>query len=152
MINEGVLFGTSTLHLYIKGHTQNYCDHAFNSLKALYQKQNAVTFDDWCEILNTRNNIEVIQMFHEKFIDLETFINYLYDRPDPKTANINNVLQVKKSRHTLVIIRSPMARKIINIFKHLKNIEKPKVREENRVTFLKFRRFVVPVDQYYWMQ
>ena len=35
MINEGGLFGTYTLHLYIKGHTKNDCDRAFNILKVL---------------------------------------------------------------------------------------------------------------------
>ena len=44
MIKEGVLFETATYHLYIKGRTKIYCDRAFNSLKALYRKQNVFTF------------------------------------------------------------------------------------------------------------
>ena len=35
-------------------------------------------------------------MIHEKFFDLASFMDDLYDRPDPKTVNINNVFQVKK--------------------------------------------------------
>ena len=38
MIREGVFFGMATLNLYIKVHTQNYCDRAFNSPKVLYRK------------------------------------------------------------------------------------------------------------------
>ena len=38
--------------------------------------------------------LNFIQMFHEKLFDLESFL-YIYDRPDPKTVNINNVFQAK---------------------------------------------------------
>ena len=43
----------------------------------MYQKQNVFTFEKFCEIFNTRNNVEVIQMFHENFFDLESFLNDL---------------------------------------------------------------------------
>ena len=46
--------------------------------------------------MNTRNNVDVIQIFHENFFDLESFLNNLYNRPDPKTVNTNHVFQVKK--------------------------------------------------------
>ena len=39
MVKEIELSGTATLHLYIKGHTNNDCDHVFNSLKLLYRKK-----------------------------------------------------------------------------------------------------------------
>ena len=65
MITEGGLFGTATFHLYIKVHTKNDCDRAFNSLKVMYRKQNISTFEKCCEIFNTINNVEVIQIFHE---------------------------------------------------------------------------------------
>ena len=42
-------------------------------------------------------------------------------------------------------------RRIINISKHLKKIEKPKVNVEKRVKLAKFHPFVVPEDQDYWM-
>ena len=96
MINERGFFGTATLYFYIKGHTKNCCDCAFNSLKVLYRKQNVFAFEKCCENLNTSNNVEVIQMFHETFFDLESFMNDLYNRTDPKTANINNAFQLKK--------------------------------------------------------
>ena len=48
MIKEGGLFGTDTLYSYIKGHTNNYCNRAFNSLKVLYWKQNVFTFEKCC--------------------------------------------------------------------------------------------------------
>ena len=35
-------------------------------------------------------------MFHEKLSDLESVLDDLYDKPDPKTVNINHVFQVKK--------------------------------------------------------
>ena len=35
-------------------------------------------------------------MFHEKFFDLELFLNDLCNIPDPKTFNINHVFQVEK--------------------------------------------------------
>ena len=47
-------------------------------------------------MLNTINNVEFIQMFHEKFFNLELFLDDIYDIPDPKTVNINHVFQVKK--------------------------------------------------------
>ena len=95
MIKEGGIFGTATFHFYIKGHTNNDCDLAFNSLKVLYREKNVFTFDKYCEILNTSNNFEVIQIFHEKFLDLESFLNDRYERPYPKTVNINHVFRVK---------------------------------------------------------
>ena len=110
MTKEGGLFETATLHLYIKGHTNNYCGCAFNSLKVMYRKQNVFTFEKCYEIFNTRNNVEVIQMFHENFFDLESFLDDLYDRPDPKIVNINHVLQVKRSWHTLVMVKSSIMR------------------------------------------
>ena len=96
VINDGGFFGAATFHFYIKGHTNNDCDHAFKILKLIYPKQNVFTFERCCEILNTINNVEIIQIFHEDFLDLESFLNGFYKRPDPKTININHVLQVKK--------------------------------------------------------
>ena len=95
MIKEGGLFGTATLNFYIKGHTKNWCDHTFNSLKVLYQKQNVFTFENLCGILNTIKNAEVIQIFHERFFDLVSLLDYIYDRPYPKIFNVNHVFQVK---------------------------------------------------------
>ena len=58
------------------------------------------TFEKFCENLNARYNVEVIQMFHENFFDLESFLDDLYERPDPKTFNINHVFQVRiESEH-----------------------------------------------------
>ena len=96
MIKQRGFFGTDNFHLYIKVHTKNDSGRAFNSLKVLYWKRNFFTFEKCCEILNTRNNVEVIQIFHEKFLDLESFLNDRYERPYPKTVNINHVLQVKR--------------------------------------------------------
>ena len=42
-------------------------------------------------------------------------------------------------------------RKIRNIFKHLKRIEKQNIWVEKRVTLAKFLRFFFPEDQDYWM-
>ena len=70
IIKEVEFFVTATLHFYIKPHTKNDRDCAFNSLKVLYQNQHVFIFENCCEILNTRNNVEVIQMSHEKFFDL----------------------------------------------------------------------------------
>ena len=64
IIKERGLFGTATLHFYIKGHTKNDCDCAFNSPNMLYRRQNVFNFEKCCDILNTSNNVEVIQMFH----------------------------------------------------------------------------------------
>ena len=98
MIEEGGFFGTATLHFYIKIHTKNDGDRAFNSLKVLYRKQNIFTFEKCCENLNTSNNVEFIQMPHENFSDLELFLNDICNIPDPKTVNINFILLVKKER------------------------------------------------------
>ena len=38
-----------------------------------------------------------------------------------------------------------------NIFKHLKQLEKPEIMVKERFTLAKFRRFAVPKNQYYWM-
>ena len=48
-------------------------------------------------------------------------------------------------------INAQKKRRIRNIFKHIKQIEKPKIRAEKRVMLAKFCRFVVPEHQYYWM-
>ena len=106
---------TYTLHLYIKGHTSNDCDHVFNSLKMLYWKQHFFNFEKCCKILNTNNNVEVIQIFHENFFDLESFLNHIHDIPDPKTTNVNHVFQVKKICHALVIVKSSMVRQSLSI-------------------------------------
>ena len=95
MIKEGGFFATDNLHFYIKGHTNNDCDRIFNSLKVLYWKQTVFNFEKFCEILNTSKNIEIIQTFHEKLFDLASFLDDLYNIPDPKTVNINHVFQVK---------------------------------------------------------
>ena len=70
IIKNGGLFGADTLNFYIKGHTNNYYDRAFNGLKVLYQKKNVFTLEKFCEIFNINNNVEVIQVFHEKSFDL----------------------------------------------------------------------------------
>ena len=99
---------------YIKFQNNNDRDHVFNILRMLNRKQNLFTLEKYCEILNASNNVEVIQMFHENFFDLESFLNDLYDRPDLKTFNINYVFQVKNSRHALVIVNSSMVRESLN--------------------------------------
>ena len=48
-------------------------------------------------------------------------------------------------------INAQRKRRVRNIFKHLNQLEKPKIMVENRVTLEKFCRFVVPEDKYYWM-
>ena len=55
----------------------------------------SLPFENCCEMLNTSNNVEVIKIYHEKFLDLESLLNDIYNRLDPKTANINHVIQVK---------------------------------------------------------
>ena len=67
IIKQVGLFGTATLHFYIKGHTKNECDREFNILKVLYWKKNVFTFEKCCEILNTKKNVEVIIMLHDFF-------------------------------------------------------------------------------------
>ena len=142
IIKEGGFFGASTLHFYIKGHTKNSFERTFISLRALYQKKKFFTLERCCEILNTRNNVEVIQMFHEHFFDLVSFMDDLYDRTDPKIININHVFQVKKESAHIGYCQEfhgeaesehnykkggtyiNLQRKIIirNIFKHLKQL------------------------------
>ena len=101
-------------------------------------------------------------MFHDNFFDLVSFLYGLYDRLDTKTVNINHVFQVKKeSTHigyrryfyreadseqnhkkdnTYRNVQSK--RRIRNIFKHLNQIEKPKIGVKKRITLAKFRRFL----------
>ena len=69
MIKEGGLFGADTLHLYINCHANNDYYHAFNSLKVMHREQNVGTFDKCCEILNTSNNAEVIQILKNGELD-----------------------------------------------------------------------------------
>ena len=113
----------------------------------LCRKQISLLFDKCCEIFNTRNNVEVIQIFHEKLFYLESFLNDLYNIPNPKTVNINHVFQVKKesahigyqqefygeaeSKHNYkkdtAYSGAQRKRRIRNIFKHLKHLEKTKL-------------------------
>ena len=80
----------------------------------MYQKQKVFTFDKFYEILNIRNNVEAIQMLHETFSDLGSFMNNLYENPDPKAVNINHVFQVK-NYHTLVMVKSSTESHSLNI-------------------------------------
>ena len=134
MVKKGGLFGTYTFNFYINGHTKNDCDRACTSLKVLYRKQNIFTFEKCCEFLNTRNYVKVIQMFYEKCFELESSLNDLYNRPDPKTGNINHIFQVKTSRHILVIVKSSMARSSLKIVKRRKmptSVHRGRVEPEN---------------------
>ena len=117
--------------------------------------------------MNTSNNVEVIQTYHENFFDLESFLNDLYNITDTETVKINNLFQVKKksshigyhqefhdkveSNHNYKKENAydGAQRKRIsrNIFKYVNQLEKPKFRVEKRFTLLKFRPFVVPEDQ-----
>ena len=102
---------------------------------------------------------------------MESFLNDIYDISNPKTVNINNVFQVKKDSAGIGYYQelhgeadykqnykkdnecSSAQRKriIINIFKHLNQIEKQKLKVEKRFALAKFRRFVIPEYQYYCM-
>ena len=62
----------------------------------MYQKQSISNFEKYCEILNTSNNVEVIQIVYGKTLDLESFLNGIYDIPSTKIVNINHVFKVKK--------------------------------------------------------
>ena len=91
MIKKGGFFGAANFHFFIKSHTKNDLDCTFNSLKVLYRKQHVYTFEKCYKFFNTSKNVEVIQMFHEKVFDLESSRDDIYDIPDPKTVNINNL-------------------------------------------------------------
>ena len=80
------------LCITISGSTKKNCDRAFNILKVLCWNQNIFNFDKCCEILNTINTVEFIQMFHENFFDSVSLLDDLYDLPDTKTVKINHVL------------------------------------------------------------
>ena len=41
-------------------------------------------------------------MFHENFFDLVSFLDDIYDTPDPKTVNTNHGLHVKKGSAHIV--------------------------------------------------
>ena len=78
-------------------------------------------------------------MFHEEFFELGSFLNDLYDRPDPTTFKVNHAFQVKKELAHLGYCQefhgeseleknykkenshsnAKMKRGIRNIFKHL---------------------------------
>ena len=96
MIKGGGFFGTVTLYFCIKGHTKNYCGRTYKRLKLLYQNQNIFTFQKGCGTLNSTKNVEVIQIFHENFFDLVSFLDDIYGILDPKNVNINHFFQVKK--------------------------------------------------------
>ena len=121
--------------------------------------------------MNTSNNVEVIKIFHEKIFDLESFMDDIYDIPDTKNVNINHVLQVRKeSEHVFyneefhgeeefkynyknynAYSGAQKKRRIRNIYKHLNQLDEPKIGVERRVILTKFRCFVISEDQYYWM-
>ena len=114
----------------------------------LYQKKSVFTFKKFYGNLNTRKNAEVIQILHGKLFDLESIMDDIYDRPDLKIVNANHVLQVKKesahidysqefhgeadSEHNYkknnAYRNVQRKRRIRNIFKYLKQLEKPKLR------------------------
>ena len=54
-------------------------------------------------------------MFHENFFDLESLLDDPFDRPYPKSFNINNIFQVKNIRQILVIFKSSMESQSLNI-------------------------------------
>ena len=87
-------------------------------------------------------------MSHENFFDLESFLNDLCNRTDPKTVNINHDSQVKKESAHIgycqefhgeaepkqnykkdnAYIGAQRNRRIRKNFKHLKQLEKPTIR------------------------
>ena len=83
------------LFIYILSSTQimTVTTH-LTALRCCTGRKNVFTFENSCEILNTRNNVEFIQMFPENFLGLVSFLNYIYDRPDPKTVIINHVFRL----------------------------------------------------------
>ena len=113
MIKEGGLFGTYTLHFYIKGHTKNDCDRSFKSLKVLELK---VPYF-WKVLLNFEYQKYCWSYSNVpwKIFNSESFLNDICNRPDSETVNINHVFWVKNSWHTLVIVKSYIARHILNI-------------------------------------
>ena len=112
-MKEWELFGTDNFNLYKKGHTKNYCDCTFNSIKVQYRRQNVLTFEKFFENFNTSNNVEVIQILHDNVFEL--FLNDVCNRSDTKSVTINNFFQVQKSRHTLAIFKSSTLRQSLNI-------------------------------------
>ena len=88
-------------------------------------------------------------------------MDHIYDRPDPKTVNINHVFRVENESAHIGYFQYfhgeaeseynynndnayiNVQRDIINkkYFKHSNQLEKPKVRVENRLMISKFRRF-----------
>ena len=71
MIKEVRFSGTDTLNFYIKGHTNNDCDHEFNSLKIIYQKQNFLTcflLLFWPPVCEVCPNYELV-MFQPRIVN-----------------------------------------------------------------------------------
>ena len=64
----------------VKGHTQNPCDHGFNTLKKDYRKQNLETFQELMVALNRSDNVGAYEVKEADFFGWGALLEKLYKR------------------------------------------------------------------------
>ena len=141
---------------YIKYHTNNDRGRVFNSHKVLYRKQNVFKimlrlFKCSMKTSLTCNHTWMISITYlilnlPESIMSSRSVQIVYCQDDHGKVESN---QNYKKCNTYSGAKSKL--RIRKTFRHLKQLEKPKVRVENRVTLSKFCCFVVREDQDYWI-
>jgi hypothetical protein len=81
---------------YVRGHTKNACDRAFNQLKLRYHNQNIYTVPQAIKVLDTQPNIKAIATDSSHLFKYDDMIDKLYVKLEAGTIQNNHVFIVKK--------------------------------------------------------
>ena len=62
----------------IVGHTKNACDHLFNALKKVYQRENIYTFPALLQKLDAPDKVTIYKSHEEDFADWDDYLHLFY--------------------------------------------------------------------------
>jgi hypothetical protein len=103
---------------WMRGHTKNACDRMFNLLKMQYHRRNIYTFNQLMQTLAVQEDVRVVQVNEDDFVDYSKFLNEFYKKiKDGEvlknhiffvTGDAPNVLNIKEYRDSDVIIQQDL--------------------------------------------
>jgi hypothetical protein len=106
---------------YIRGHTNNACDHMFNQMKLKFHRRDIFSWGQSLETLNIKEHVNIVDDQESYFKDYGALLEKLYVNFKPNTIQKNHIFKVERTDESLtiqctthdgaVIVNQPMVKK-----------------------------------------
>ena len=105
-------FRKINLIFLIKGHTKNDCNHMFNLFNMDWRKTNVYTIDKYMEILQRKDNVDVVKD-KDLFFDYDCYFDLFYKKPKSGSVKNNHIFtfskDVNRNFHTSITMTTKVS-------------------------------------------